>query len=220
MRVLIATGGSCHVTEEFRQAIIEWDPELIIAADSGLRHLLQMQIRPHLLLGDMDSIDPALLAQAQSMGLEPRVFPSHKDETDTELALSIAMEEAGEDAVIRIIGGTGSRVDHTYANLHLLNRYYAQVQLWDADSVLWILHGPVCASVSKPGWFSKSKTAYVSFLPFGTAVRQVSLKGFEYPLDGYDMDANAVIGTSNQLRALQGQISFTEGTMLCSIVQE
>ncbi|MBQ7915852.1 MAG: thiamine diphosphokinase [Firmicutes bacterium] len=220
MRVLIATGGSCHATEAFRRAILDWDPELVIAADSGLRHLLAMQIRPHLLLGDMDSVDPALLVQAQEMGLEPRVFPSHKDETDTELALSIALEEAGADAEIRIIGGTGSRVDHTYANLHLLNRYYCQAELWDGDSRIWILQGPVVETVEKPRWFSADKTAYVSFLPFGTPVTEVSLEGFEYPLDRYDMDVNAVIGTSNQLREHQGQISFSNGIMLCSIVQE
>ena len=220
MKILIATGGSCTVTPAFRSALMDWAPDRIIAADSGLRHLYAMDMKPDLLLGDMDSIAPEILERSRKDGLVPRVFPTHKDETDTEIALSIAGEIAGENAVIRVIGASGDRVDHTYANLHLMNRYYRQVEFWDGRDRLWILHGPAVDMVEKPAWFSEQKTAYVSLLPFGTPVRSVTLTGFEYPLNCYDMDVNAVIGTSNQLTGTQGRISFEAGSLLCSIVEE
>ena len=220
MKILIATGGSCTVTPAFRSALMDWAPDRIIAADSGLRHLYAMDMKPDLLLGDMDSIAPEILERSWKDGLVPRVFPTHKDETDTEIALSIAREIAGEDAVIRVIGAAGDRVDHTYANLHLMNRYYRQVEFWDGRARLWILHGPAVDTVEKPNWFSGKKTAYVSLLPFGTPVQSVTLTGFEYPLNRYNMDVNAVIGTSNQLTGTQGRISFEAGSLLCSIVEE
>lgn len=204
----------------FRQALLDWEPDLIIAADSGVRHLLEMKLVPGLLLGDMDSIEPRLLEEAYGMGLEPRIYPSHKDETDTELALSIALEEAGADAQLRVIGASGTRVDHTQANLHLLNRYYSQLEFWDGGSRLWILHGPAVDRVARPDWFCESRTTYFSFLPFGSPIRSITLEGFEYPLDHYDMDINAVIGTSNQLKESCGRVSFDRGTLLCCAVQE
>ena len=74
---------------------MDWAPDRIIAADSGLRHLYAMDMKPDLLLGDMDSIAPEILERSRKDGLVPRVFPTHKDETDTEIALSIAGEIAG-----------------------------------------------------------------------------------------------------------------------------
>ena len=62
-------------------------------------------------------IAPELLEQARHSGVEPQICPSHKDETDTELALSIALEKGGSQPELRLIGAFGSRMDHSLANL-------------------------------------------------------------------------------------------------------
>ena len=209
-----------EMTHALGQAIQAWKPERIIAADSGLRHLAALGLKPDILLGDMDSIDASLLQQAQAEGIQPQVYPSHKDETDTELAISVARMQGGDDARICLVGATGSRVDHTVANLHLLCRIAPYGEIWDGKSRLWIRQGPWEEEVSIPSWFDPRRTTYVSFLPFGGPVQGVTLRGFEYPLTEYCMDVHAVIGTSNQLVEKSGRLSFQEGTLLCSMVQE
>ena len=220
MKILIATGGSMESNPFFARAIREWGPEWVIAADSGLSHLRTLGIRPDVLLGDMDSVDPSLLETAKKEGIVPKVYPSHKDETDTELAISVAEEYGGKEAEIRLIGASGSRVDHTLPNLHLLCRIAPRGEIWDGRSRLWMRRGPWEEEVKIPSWFDPKKKVYVSFLPFGGEARGVTLRGFEYPLTAYRMEPHAAIGTSNELAEPSGTLSFTEGTLLCSMVQE
>ena len=220
MRILISTGGSCCVTEAFRRELYKWKPDLVIAADSGLRHLASLGLKPDILLGDMDSIAPELLEQARHSGVEPQICPSHKDETDTELALSIALEKGGSQPELRLIGAFGSRMDHSLANLHLLNRVRSQAEFWDGLSRIQILQGPAAVTVERPSWFAPEKPAYVSLLPYGGPVGDITLSGFEYPLLHYEMDENAVIGISNQLTGVRGTVEFASGRLLCASVQE
>jgi len=45
-------------------------------------------------------------------------FPAEKDMTDTELAVNTAIDRGYKNIVI--IGGTGTRLDHTLSNIFLL----------------------------------------------------------------------------------------------------
>ena len=227
MRVLISTGGSCSLTPAFMEAIAAWQPELVIAADSGLRHLVKAGIRPDVLLGDMDSIEPELLASAKEQGIMPLLYPSHKDETDTELAVDEALRLAGPDAEIRLIGGFGTRPDHSFGNLNLLHRHAAQAEFWDSKFLARILTVKADSrrhsfEVSKPDWFDSEKKTYVSLLPFGTEVRGITLEGLAYPAYRADWERDAVIGLSNQFLRDDGPacITFDSGSLLVMITQD
>ena len=98
--------GASFVKEDF-------DGCLIIAADSGCTQIERLAqygiaVLPDILLGDMDSFDKenALKAFPDARFFE---FPPEKDYTDTQLALSVAVENGCTD--IEIIGGTGSLPD-------------------------------------------------------------------------------------------------------------
>lgn len=222
MRVLIATGGECHLTGAFAAALKEFDPELTIAADAGLEYIWQLGMQPDILLGDMDSLGEEKLGEARAKGLMPRLFSSHKDQTDTELALSAALELAGPEAAIRVIGAGGGRTDHTYANLLLLSRYRHQAEFWDAYSRIRMIRGPKRLEVEKPCWMRADRAVYYSFLPFGTGISALSLQGFEYPLQGASLQADAVIGISNQLApgCERGVVTLESGLLLCMASQE
>lgn len=113
MRGIIYTGG-----ELFREAIRE-RPEagdLTVAADSGLLAAEALGVRPHIIVGDFDSLGYV----PQAPGAELIRVPAEKDETDTQLAVRIALER-GADRLL-IIGGFGGRADHTLANLYLLEK--------------------------------------------------------------------------------------------------
>src|SRR5687768_15193697 len=92
--------------------------DLLIAADGGALALLRAGLLPRLVIGDMDSLDAASLAELAERGVELRRYPREKDETDLELALLHAAA-AGATA-IDILGALGGRWDHTLANVALL----------------------------------------------------------------------------------------------------
>ncbi|HQF68612.1 MAG TPA: thiamine diphosphokinase, partial [Anaerolineaceae bacterium] len=91
----------------------------IIAADGGLAHVQALNLKPDLLVGDLDSVSPEQIRWAEKMGAEVRRFPLDKDETDLELALQEAV--ATGCSRITITGALGGRLDQTLSNIYLLN---------------------------------------------------------------------------------------------------
>lgn len=63
---------------------------LVIAADSGLRNAAAFGRPPDLVVGDLDSADPADVEDAVASGAEVERHPEAKDRTDLELALLVA----------------------------------------------------------------------------------------------------------------------------------
>lgn len=94
------------------------DDAFIIAADSGYEHAVACGLQPHLLVGDMDSIDAAHLADARSRAIDIEEHASDKDLTDTEIAMTAAIDRGA--TAITIVAGGGDRFDHVVGLLHSL----------------------------------------------------------------------------------------------------
>ena len=122
MKVLILTGGRLNDSGNLREKVQRYNPKWVIAADSGLVHAQRFGLIPNEILGDFDSVDSALVKQYQNFQGEITQYPPRKDYTDTELAIEAAMEKAGHTGEIWILGGTGSRIDHSLANVTLLKQ--------------------------------------------------------------------------------------------------
>ena len=110
MNTLIVTGGSidykfaCEYLKKYT-----WD--YVVCADAGMKFCHTAGIQPDLILGDFDSVDDASYTYFKKTCPERmEQFPTHKDETDTELALLRAIA-AGADAVTMIgaKAGVGQR---------------------------------------------------------------------------------------------------------------
>lgn len=130
---------------------------LLVCADGGARHLFRLNILPDLLVGDLDSIGPEEQAWLAAAGIPVRQFPPAKDMTDSELAITIAIELAANLAreqtgtnnpaafELVVLAAFGSRPDHVLANQLLAARLAAsgcRVVLTDGLSHLAVLHGP------------------------------------------------------------------------------
>lgn len=103
--------------------------------------------------------------------------PSGKNETDTELARSLALELGCERLVF--LGATGGRLDHMLGNLHALYVCMQKgVEAWlvDEQNKIYLL------DKGKRFYRSLLWGKYVSFLPFTQVVRGITLQGFRYPL--------------------------------------
>ena len=111
MRAYIYVGGRIDA------AAITQHPtkdDLVIAADSGYDNALALDVHPAVLVGDMDSIRCRELPK----DLEVLPFNAEKDETDTQLAVELALTRGAKEIVI--IGGLSGRLDHTISNLGVL----------------------------------------------------------------------------------------------------
>ena len=110
MTAYIITGGDV-LLENIKIDLLDGDT--VIAADSGYETAKKLRLPVNVLIGDMDSVKVELPKEIETIKL-----PTEKDVTDTEAAVELALEK-GADSIC-IIGGIGTRVDHTLASLGIL----------------------------------------------------------------------------------------------------
>src|SRR2546421_11375854 len=117
MHIVIFAGGTLEPGEAFYKAIAGAD--MIIAADSGAATALRYGCTPAIVVGDFDSLDKQLVEQLRAGGSRTVSVAVEKDETDTELAVQLAIEQGATE--ITLLGALGgARFDHTMANVLLL----------------------------------------------------------------------------------------------------
>ncbi len=183
---------------------------LLIAADGGAKHCARLDITPDILLGDLDSIDPALLATYKSKGIPIHRHPKRKDATDLELALDLAIQEGAP--TIWLVSALGGRWDMSLANIMLAasDKYiYKDILLLGQDCSMQILHpGKVHTMTGLPG-------QKVSLLPLKSDIQGVTLIGFEYPLTHNTIPFGSTLGVSNIINKSQATVQHTEGVLLC-----
>ena len=110
-KAFIYTGGTV-----FDEYVIE-KPEatdLIICADAGYLTAQRLGISPDVMLGDFDTLGEENIPE----GVECLRVPAEKNDTDTQLAVQVALERGATEIVI--VGGLSGRVDHTLSSLAIL----------------------------------------------------------------------------------------------------
>lgn len=185
--------------------------DYFIGADSGAVHLLQMNIIPNYITGDLDSIRSNDAAKWE-MELKSAVkVPTEKDETDTFLALQKAADLLPTQ--IELVGVTGGRLDHYHAVLHDLLSFqkdYPSIHfsIRDQWNVIRFL---------TPGrhHLAANSYQYCSFYAFDEDVTGVTLTGFKYPVHMETIQVGTSRFTSNEIVDEFGSIQFSSGICLC-----
>ncbi|MEA4815852.1 MAG: thiamine diphosphokinase [Lachnospiraceae bacterium] len=183
------------------------EADVIISCDGGARHCYALGIIPDYILGDFDSADPKILDYYRQKGVFEKKFPKKKDETDMELAFNCAFGLGASE--ITILGGIGSRLDHTLGNVHLLERALlkgVKATLINEKNKAELIDGHITVKGEKGD--------IVSLIPFKGDVKGVTLKGMEYPLLDAYIPYDSTIGISNIMLADEADISFKEGLLL------
>jgi len=176
--------------------------DLLIAADGGANHLRKIGIIPHVIIGDMDSVDPAALENDK--GAEQISFPEDKDKTDAELAIDLALERGSR--FITLLGAAGGRLDHTLGNICLAAKYPGQVVLATENATLTTLDN------SEKYHITGGPGSLVSLIPFPTA-EEVTTTGLKYSLEKENL-ASGTRGISNVLCHPNGSITISGGLLL------
>ena len=55
---------------------------------------------------------------------------------------------------------------------------------------------------------------FVSLIPYTNVVKGLTLTGFKYPLDHYDLKGFCSLGVSNEIIAERAEITFEEGILI------
>ncbi len=113
MKAIVLSGGP--LADVSAEDIPEAD--IVIAADSGLRHAKALGLKVDLVIGDMDSVSQDLLNAATDSVIEVDPNPNA---SDLELAIDAAVNRGATDVTI-VDGGTG-RFDHVLGNVFVLTR--------------------------------------------------------------------------------------------------
>ena len=182
----------------------------VIAADGGLARARELGLEPDLVVGDLDSLDPAIAAEAAGTGTEIQRASPDKDESDTELALLAAIRRGATR--VTVLGAFGGpRLDHALANIWLL----AHPALAGVEARL--LDGSARARlIAAPGTFQLPGRlgATVSLLPVGGDAEGITTHGFRYPLRGESLRTGPARGLSNVRTAPDASVTFREGRLL------
>lgn len=191
MRALIFAAGEIRNYRRIRELIQPRADDLVICADGGGAHAIALGLRPHLLLGDFDSLPPDLQAQLAALGAGVEQVPVEKDQTDTHLAVAAALARGATELVLA--GGIGSRLDHTLANVLLLPELPVPATLLNEQNVVRVLGpGASLTLAGRPG-------ETFSLLPLTPAVTGVEAEGCRWPLQGARLTWGSTLGVSNRL---------------------
>ena len=177
--------------------------DYVIAADRGYDSLMAYGVVPDLAVGDFDSL-----------GYQPDhpnviQLPVEKDDTDMVYALRKGLELGYRRFVL--LGGVGGRLEHTLANLQLLDWLTGQGGqgfLAGEKTVATAIRGP--ASLTFPAAMSGYLSAFCNS---GTA-EGVTLENLKFPLEHSTLTSSFPLGVSNQFLGQSARVSVEKGSLL------
>lgn len=210
METFIISGGEINIKSLEKYLSNNNFEQNIIAVDKGLEVLYQLKKRPNYVVGDFDSISKEVLEFYRK---QPQVifetFPSHKDNTDTDIALQLAIQLKSSN--ITILGALGKRMDHALSNIHIL-KYALEAkipcQILDDYNKIYL--------VEKEKTLSKNETfgKYISLIPLSGTVEGLTLTGFQYPLTKDTLPVGTSLGISNEIISNIATIKLERGILI------
>jgi thiamine pyrophosphokinase len=202
----VVAGGDAAAEDATRLA----GADLVIAADSGAEWLDRLGIRPDVLVGDMDSIDPGLLERLSNDGVTIERHTDDKDASDAELAVVRAISDGADEVVI--VGALGGgRLDHELANLLLVadGRWRGhRLQIVRGGTTARAVHGGERLELAG------AVGDLVTLLSVNGDAWGVRTEGLRYRLAGESLGLGRSRGLSNQVDRAPASVSLERGTLL------
>lgn len=206
MRAVVFINGTIDDYSAFTRWIHAAD--YFVAADGGAHHALALGCRLDAIVGDLDSLEPALVERLVGSGVEVLRYPVTKDQTDLELAIEFALQQGVEEVLL--LGAVGGRLDQTLANLLILAQRAWPVQLT-------IVERNQVAQLLRPGQTLLLQACpgdTVSALPLSDTVTGITYTGLRYPLTNATLHLGSTRGISNEVATTPATVTIATGRLL------
>jgi len=205
--VLIVSGG--NISKDLVCKNLSKDEIFaIIAVDKGLEILNDLNIEPTDIIGDFDSVSLEILNKYINSSCHIHKYQSEKDFTDTEAAIEIAIKKQPEQIIL--LGATGTRLDHTLANIHIMKKI--------------LDHNIVCKNIDTNNEIllidknfkleKNNNYKYISLIPLTSVVTGITLKGFKYSLNNAILNIGQSLGISNEQLEKEAFIDIQTGILI------
>lgn len=204
-RILIFANGALPDLQKAR-ALIHPD-DIILCADGGTRHAMELGVHPSTIIGDFDSLSDADTKKAEDAGAKIIRYSHDKNETDLELAVLHALDFKPSSIVI--IAALGDRLDQTLGNIALLSDQRLarlDIRLDDGLEEAFFCRSR-CELQGKRG-------ELVSLIPWAGAVEGIRTVGLKWPLQNETLYPEKTRGISNELLGGEATVSLNSGLLL------
>jgi len=208
MKIIVVAGGTLLDPGIFKSMVSRADR--VVCADGGAAHLAGMGIVPHVVMGDLDSIDPSHQMDLEAAGVEFIRHPVDKDYTDTELAAKWAVDNGATQIIF--LGTTGTRMDHTLANIFLMEKIAAMgvaCSMVDDHNEIHLVQDQITLE-KRPG-------IYLSIIPITRKVTGITLTGLVFPLTNATLYRGDSTGISNRFEESTARISLETGLLMVTL---
>ena len=185
----------------------------MIACDGGIDHCRKDNIVPDIMVGDFDSATNENYMYFKNMGVEEIKFPTHKDMTDMEIGMDLALKYGADE--IYIFGGIGSRLDHSIGNVHLMCK-----SLEKGVKTFLINEDNTVTLVDKFIEINTHRGQTVSLIPLTTTAEGVTTVNLEYALNDATMTIGSTLGISNVATEDNISISVKKGILIVFLSQD
>lgn len=207
--IVIVSGGK--IEEEYALSVLgEEESCYIIGVDRGVEFLYGHGIMPNYIVGDFDSVQPEVADYYRKETSVPiREFNPVKDASDTEIAIRLAVTLGCKKMLI--LGATGGRIDHLWANVQCLAIPFKSgidARILDRQNRIRLIGG---RTVLKK---SEMYGPYFSVFPLGQDIFRFNITGAVYPLKNHTLTAHDSLCVSNQIEGEEAVIDFTGGIVV------
>ncbi|SKC41572.1 thiamine pyrophosphokinase [[Eubacterium] yurii] len=209
--VLVVNGSIKDM--DFYKDILD-NAKILVASDGAANILYRHSKDIDYIIGDLDSISEEVLNYYKNKDVTVKRYPVKKDKTDSEISID-EIYKMGIEKII-MIGAKGDRIDHFMANLNLL--YYADnigvnlVILDENNEITLIKEGQ--------NYIDVKVNQTISFVSLIGEVQGITLSGFEYELEDYNLNFGSSILTSNVAKKERVFVEIKKGSLLCIKVNE
>jgi thiamine pyrophosphokinase len=182
--------------------IIDFEKDTIYAIDKGLEVCDELKIPISKIIGDFDSVKPNILKKYPNEKIVR--YSSDKDNSDTELAVNIALNSNFQDIIL--LNSNGARLDHFLFNVLILFKKPEVIKILSSDGVLWALQSDSESIIEL-----KPNTTF-SLIPMSKC-NGVSISGCHYELTNETLELSSTLTLSNIANGAI-KVSFKSGNLL------
>ncbi|HHT91089.1 MAG: thiamine diphosphokinase [Bacillota bacterium] len=185
---------------------------LVICANGGAKLARLWNLTPGLILGDQDSLDASSKEYWLAKGIPLQSVSAVKDETDLDLAVQYALNQGADS--LTLVGGWGSRIDHSLGNVELL---YRLALLGIPNQLLTRDHrlSAVCRGYKT----QVRQGSIVSLLPLSPEVSGLTTSGLLYALEKVTIRKGSTLTISNVATATDISVEMANGVLLIIMEQ-